>query len=247
MKRIALLICFLALVAVSVSTVNLHAADAEPVGDRKFRFGLKVGGLLYAGFGDQGVTTPLYKIKFELDQFKIGFAGGIEGLYFPSPKHSLALGAEYEQRRIDLRIADLKILIPITIASPIPIPFLPDAISLYFLPVEDFVGKTAVSTHYINVPLIYRFHFHKYLYFGLGLNAAFIIRAIAEYSIVGFNLTMDLKSYYSIADLGANIMGGVTFRGAFIEFIGNVGMLNIDEFGGERRSICIKIMAGYRF
>jgi len=253
MKKFYLAICACILLSCIAPASYLYAEDAQgpdASGKKNFiKFGPSIGGIIYGVLGPRDISLSFYKIKFDLDKFKIGFSGGVDGLFFPTKYHSVSLGAFYEQRNIDLKIIDFKILMPLAFFAFTPIPFLPvnPAALLYVFPIEQFISTTSLTSQYINLPVIYRFHPIEYLYLGLGFDFAFLLKAVAEYKIFIFKAGLDLKRYFKLADIAGKVLIGVAYKGAFIEVSTGIGLLDMDSFAGVRRSFCIKTMAGYRF
>ncbi len=253
MKKFILTLCACALLISIAPASHLYADDAQiPDASGKknfFKFGPSIGGIIYGALGPRDVSLSFYKIKFDLDTFKIGFSGGIDGLFFPNKYHSISLGGFYEQRKIDLKIIDFKILMPLAFFALTPIPFLPinPAALLYAFPIEKFISTTSLTLQYFSLPVIYRFHPIEYIYLGLGFDFAFLLKAVAEYKIFIFKAGLDLKQYFKLADIAGKVLIGATYKGAFIEVSAGIGLLDMDSFAGVRRSVCIKTMAGYRF
>ncbi len=232
---------FLAFVIAAVASGDIYAQEAGSSGKR-FGFGVGVGGLAYGILGSDKVTTPVYRIKFEKDKLKFSPSAGLEALFYFSDMHSISVGAYYEQRKIDLRIANMALFIPMTITLS---PLLP-AITLSQLPMEDFVKKTSLSAQYINIPLVYRFHPATFFYVGLGFDFGYLLKAEAKYSVLMMRSTLDLKSHFNTFDIAGKLLLGFAYQGVFVELSAAGGLLDLDDFSGTRNSVYTKLMVGYR-
>lgn len=232
---------FLAFVIAAVAGLEAYAQEKGSSGSRP-GFSVSVGGLGYGILGSNKVTTPVYRIKFEKDKLKISPSAGLEALFYFSDMHSISLGAYYEERKIDLRIANMALFVPIAIALN---PFLP-AISINQMPLEDFVKKTSLAAQYINIPLVYRFHPAPFFYVGLGFDFAYCMKAEAKYSVLMMRSTLDLKSHFETFDVAGRVLIGFAYQGVFIELSASGGLLDLDDFSGTRNSVYTKLMVGYR-
>ncbi len=206
-------------------------------------FSVSVGGLGYGILGSDSVVTPVYRIKFEKDKLKASPSAGLEALFYFSDMHSISLGAYYEQRRIDLRIANMALFIPMTIALN---PLLP-SITLSQMPLEDFVKKTSLAAQYINIPLAYRFHPAKFFYVGLGFDFGYLLKAEAKYSVLMMRSMLDLKGHFKTFDVAGKVLLGFAYEEVFVELSAAGGLLDLDDFSGTRNSVYAKLMLGYRY
>jgi len=82
---------------------------------------------------------------------------------------------------------------------------------------------------------------------GLGLDIAFLMKAQADYKILIISSSLDLKQYFRAVDLGARVLIGATYNGIYLEYSAGIGLMDLDSFGGTRRSVYMKLIAGYRF
>ncbi len=219
------------IILISAAMPGKVRAEGSP-----FKIGVGGGALFYALLGPRSITSFPLKIEFDKKALKVGGTGGVEGLYYPAPRHSISVGAFYEQRRIDLKIVNLAFfgLSPLALLSS-------------FLPLESLVGTTRLSTHYLNFPVTYRFHPMEFFYLGAGFDVAALLKARADYRVIILDFGLDLKKYFRAADPGVRVLAGFTVKGVYGELAAGVGLLDIDTWGGARRSFYVKGTVGYRF
>lgn len=205
--------------------------------DFAFHVGFSIGALGYSVLGPRDSRKDLFEYQYEKDSFTAGFRGGIEALFYIKKRHCLSFGLFYEQRIIQVRLMDLSV---ISMFTMVPLPL------LYYLPLNKYIDKSNIDTNYFSVPVIYRFHIIEEFYIGAGLDIAVLFLAKAKYSIVMFSKKVDYTRRLQPVDLGARIVFGFTMNRVFIELGLGGGILDYDRIPGERHTIYLTGMIGYR-
>lgn len=231
---------------------RLDKSDAaEPVAPKKkytsirkrrsrfaFHMGLSLGAVGYSILGPRAANTERYRFKYEKGSFTAGFRGGIEALFFITRLHCLSAGAFYEQRKVQIKIADLGM-------ARIVLPGLsPEA--LYFMPATRYVDKSNVDTNYVAFPVAYRYYVLDEFYLGASLDVAVLFGAKAFYNVVLLRSTTHLTRRLEPIDFGGRLLIGITMNRVFLEVGIGCGFLDIDRLAGERHTLIATGMMGYR-
>ncbi len=116
----------------------------------------------------------------------------------------------------------------------------------YYLPITSVVDKTNVNANYFTIPVMYRFHILDQFYIGAGLDIAMPFLATANYSMLSYKSEMDYTKRLQPVDLGVRLVFGFTMNRVFIELGLGCGVLYYDRLPGERHSIYLTGMIGYR-
>lgn len=203
-----------------------------------FKMGFSIGGIGYGILGPHPSRDRLYQFKYAEQSFMAGFRGGLEALFFPHKRHCISLGAFYEQRRVQLKIGDVS-LSRILFSGLTPL-------QVYYLPLARYVDKSNIDTNYISLPVGYRFHVLDELYIGFCLDVAVLFQAKANYSVIGYTTSVNFMRYLQSVDFGGRVLIGFTMNRVFIEIGIGGGFLDIDRLPGERHTIYVNGMVGYR-
>ena len=204
-----------------------------------FHVTFSIGGLGYGVVGGPGESEhKLYRISYVKGSFQFGFRGGIEGMFYLNRINSFSLGIFYEQRKPELKIN----YIPLT---GVIIPQIPIYL-LYYTPMEKYVAKSVVDLHYLTLPVTYRYYFKESFYVGLGLDVAVLLQGKTNFSFFLLKSSINLKNFISPIDLGGRIVFGFIMTRIFIEAAIGTGILKLDTMHGERRSMYLTAMIGYR-
>jgi hypothetical protein len=202
-----------------------------------FHMGFSIGAMGYGILGPRLTDTYLYKFKYQKYSFTAGVRVGVEPLFYLKKVHCLSLGAFFEQRKIQLKIAKIS-LAGLYVSYPYA--------QLYLLPLTHFIDKSNVDTNYIAIPLTYRYHITDEFYIGVGLDVAVLFYAKANYNITIYSSSTRLEKHLSPVDFGGRILFGFTMNRVFIEISTGAGMLDYDRLKGERHSINLTGMIGYK-
>ena len=206
-----------------------------------FHVTFSIGGLGYGVVGGLMESEhELYRIRYVKGSFIFGFRGGMEGMFYLNRINCFSLGVFYEQRKQELKIN----YIPLT---GIIIPQNPDQIYLlYYAPIEKYVAKSVVDLNYLALPVTYRYYLKEEFYIGLGLDIALLLQGKTNFSIFLLKSSINLKNFLSPIDLGGRIVFGFIMNRIFIEAAVGTGILKLDTMHGERRSMYLTAMIGYR-
>ncbi|OHD66426.1 MAG: hypothetical protein A2176_06775 [Spirochaetes bacterium RBG_13_51_14] len=205
-----------------------------------FYMGFSIGAIGYGILGPRSTATELYRFKYEKESFTVGFRGGMEALLYPVKGHCLSLGFFYEQRKVQIKIADVSLMSLFLAGLP------PGPGAAYFLPLERYVDKSNVDTNYFTFPVAYRFHIMDELYIGLSVDVGVLFQAKASYSILTYQSSLDLRKHLKPVDFGGRVIFGFTTNRVFIEISIGTDFLDIDRLAGERHTIHLTGMVGYR-
>lgn len=203
----------------------------------QFRMGFSIGAFGYGILGPRDSKEEIFKYKYEKGSFTVGFRGGIEALFFLRKRHCLSAGLFYEQRIIQVRIIDTSMF---TMLSGLPMGF------VYSAPLRKYVDKSNIDTNYFTIPVLYRFHVLDEFYIGAGLDVGVLFYGRARYGVFLWSRKMDYARRLRPVDLGARMVFGFTMNRVFIEVGLGCGMLDYDRIPGERHSIYLTAMIGYR-
>jgi hypothetical protein len=203
-----------------------------------FHMGFSIGALGYGVLGPRYHLTDRYQFMYEKGSFNAGFRGGVEALFFLARRHCLSIGAFYEQKKIQIKIVDLPLMY--FVAPAIPPEF------LYLLPLYRFIDKSNVDTNYITFPVAYRYYVLDELYIGLSLDVGVLFLAKANYGITFYSTHMNFRKYLPPVDFGGRVLFGFTMNRVFIELGLGAGFLDYDRLGGERHTISLSGMIGYK-
>ncbi|MBP7735433.1 MAG: outer membrane beta-barrel protein [Spirochaetes bacterium] len=202
-----------------------------------FNMGFSIGAFGYGILGPRESREDFFKYKYEKGSFTAGFRGGMEALFTIRKRHCISVGLFYEQRIIQVRIINTSLF---AIFSGLPLPF------LYSLPLNKYVDKSNVDTNYITAPVLYRFYILEEFYMGAGLDVAVLFFAKARYSVFLYGRKTDYTTRLQPIDLGARMVFGFTMNRVFIEFGIGCGVLDYDRIPGERHTLYVTGMIGYR-
>ena len=108
------------------------------------------------------------------------------------------------------------------------------------------MDKSNVDTNYIALPVGYRFFVMDELYIGFSLDVAVLFQAKANYSVIGYTTSVNFMKYMQSIDFGGRALIGFTMNRVFIEIGIGGGFLDIDRLPGERHTIYVTGMVGYR-
>ncbi len=203
-----------------------------------FKVGISIGGMGYGILGPRQLRDHFYQFRYEEQSFMAGFRGGIEALFLPHKRHCISVGVFYEQRRVQLKIGDGSL-------SRLLFPGLTPLL-VYYLPLARYVDKSNVDTNYITLPVGYRYFVMDELYIGFSLDVAVLFQAKANYSVIGYTLSVNYMRYMQSIDFGGRALVGFTMNRVFIEIGIGCGFLDIDRLPGERHTIYVTGMVGYR-
>ena len=204
----------------------------------RFQIGFSIGGIGYGVLGPRQARDNQYQFKYLQQSFMAGFRGGVEGFFSPVKRHWLSVGAYYEQRRVQIKIGDAAI-------SRLLFKALTPQ-EVYMLPLARYVDKSNVDTNYITLPIGYRFHVLDEFYIGLCLDVAVLFQAKANYSIITYTTHLNLVKYLYPVDFGGRLVFGFAMNKVFIEVGIGCGFLDLDRMPGERHTISVNGMVGYR-
>jgi hypothetical protein len=203
-----------------------------------FQMGFSIGGIGYGVLGPRSAREDRYQFQYLKQSFMAGFRGGLEAFFSPAKRHWISVGAYYEQRRVQFKVGDLaiaRLLFPALTPQEV-----------YYLPVARYVDKSNVDTNYITLPVGYRFHVLDEFYIGLCLDVAVLFQARANYSVISYSTHLNLMKHLSPVDFGGRLVFGFTMNKVFIEIGTGCGFLDIDRMAGERHTINVIGMVGYR-
>jgi hypothetical protein len=203
-----------------------------------FYMGFSIGALGYGVLGPKFAVTDRYQFKYEKGSFNAGFRGGMEGLFFLNKRHCLSIGAFYEQKKIQIKIVDLALM-------HFVVPMVP-AESLYYLPLSRYIDKSNVDTNYITFPAAYRYHILDEFYIGLSLDVGVLFLAKANYGITFYSTHTNFGKQLPPVDFGGRVLFGFTMNRVFIELGLGTGFLDYDRLAGERHTISLTGMIGYK-
>lgn len=203
-----------------------------------FKMGFGIGGIGYGILGPHQARKDQYQFKYSERSFMAGFRGGIEALFFLQKRHCLSIGAFYEQRRVQIKIGDVYL-------SRLFFPGLPPE-QVYYLPLSRYIDKSNVDTNYVTLPVGYRFHVLDEFYIGFCLDVAVLFQAKANYAVISFTRSVNCMRYLQSVDFGGRALVGFTMNRAYIEVGIGGGFLDIDRLPGERHTIYVNGMVGYR-
>jgi hypothetical protein len=203
-----------------------------------FQMAFSIGGMGYGVLGPRQMRDSQYQFKYLEQSFMAGFRGGVEALFSPVKRHWISVGAYYEQRRVQLKIGDISLSRPLFPALT--------PLQVYFLPLSRYVDKSNIDTNYITLPVGYRFHVLDEFYIGLCLDVAVLFQAKANYTILSYTTGLNFMRYLSPVDFGGRLVFGFTMNKVFIEIGIGCGFLDIDRMPGERHTINVNGMVGYR-
>ena len=202
-----------------------------------FRVGISLGFLGVGVLGPRHVATSLYRCTFMKDSFPLGFRGGLEAVLVVRNRHFLSLGVFFEQRKVEMKIAELGIFRAILADLPLE--------SVYYLRLTRYVLKSTVDTNYVTIPLAYRYFFYEEFFCGMTLDAAVLFQAKANYGFLSYSSSVDLRPMLSPVDFGGRLLIGVVKNRVMVEIGLGTGFLLYDRMGGERHSIYLTGMLGY--
>lgn len=203
-----------------------------------FHVGFGIGGFGGGILGSRKAYDGIYKIKFGKDAFELGFRGGVNLLFYFTKYHCISLGAYYEQRKARIKITDLyltSVLLPDRSFS-----------DLYLLPFERYMPNSVVDLNYFTFPVTYRYHVTQEFYLGFGLDVAVIFQAKANYGIIVYDTSVDLRKRFQPVDLAGTILVGFVMNRVFVELAYGAGIMDIDRLPGTRRSMYCSGTIGYR-
>jgi len=203
-----------------------------------FHMGFSIGALGYGVLGPRYDVTERYQFMYEKGSFNAGFRGGMEALFFLSRRHCLSIGAFYEQKKIQIKIVDLALMHFVAMSVPAEL--------LYFLPLYRFIDKSNVDTNYITFPAAYRYYILDELYIGLSLDVGVLFQAKANYGITFYSMHMNFRKHLPPFDFGGRVLFGFTMNRVFIELGLGAGFLDYDRLAGERHTISLTGMIGYK-
>ena len=203
-----------------------------------FHMGFSIGALGYGVLGPRYDVTERYQFLYEKGSFNAGFRGGIEALFFLNRLHCLSVGAFYEQKKIQVKIVDLALMHLVVLSVPVEY--------LYFLPLYRFIDKSNVDTNYISFPVAYRYYITDELYIGLNLDIGVLFYAKANYGITFYSTHMNYMKVLPPFDFGGRVLFGFTVNRVFIELGLGAGFLKYDRLAGDRHTISLSGMIGYK-
>lgn len=203
----------------------------------RFHMGFSIGAFGYGILGPRDSKEDIFKYKYEKGSFTVGFRGGLEALFYLQKRHCISAGLFFEQRIIQVRIIDVSMF---TIVSGLPMGF------LYGAPLRKYVDKSNIDTNYFTIPVLYRFHVLDEFYIGAGLDVGVLFYGRARYGVFLWSRKMDYARRLRPVDLGARMVFGFTMNRVFIEVGLGCGVLDYDRLPGERHSIYLTAMIGYR-
>jgi hypothetical protein len=202
-----------------------------------FHMGFSIGAMGYGILGPRLTDTYLYKFKYQKYSFTAGVRVGIEPLFYLKKVHCLSLGAFFEQRKVQIKIARIS-LSGLFVNYPYAL--------LYLQPLTYFVDKSNVDTNYIAIPVSYRYHVTDEFYIGAGLDIAVLFYAKANYGVTIYSTSTRLEKRLQPVDFSGRIIFGFTMNRVFIEISTGAGLLDYDRLKGERHSINLTGMIGYK-
>jgi len=205
-----------------------------------FHLGFSIGGIGYGVLGGSlHASRGLYKFRYQKGAFQFGFRGGVEAMFFINRVNSLSLGIFYEQRKAEIKIN----YIPLTglVVQPINPPIL-----LFYIPAFRYIPRSVVDLNSLNFPVMYRYYVLDELYIGIGADVAWVFQAHAGFNFILFGSSTNLKKRLWPVDIGGKLVFGVTINRVFIELGVGAGVLNFDRMSGDRHSIYLTAMIGYR-
>jgi hypothetical protein len=207
-----------------------------------FHIGFSIGGIGYGVVGGPVAPThELYKISYVEKAFQFGFRGAIEGMFYPKRQHCIGIGAAFEQRKPEIKIN-----------------YLPLSYLLLNLPAEQFLGlyysgliekylsRNVVTLNYLTLPVTYRYYFRDEFYVGMGLDIALLMQGKTNFSTFLLKWKLNLKNMLAPVDFGGKVIFGFATSNIFIEVAVGAGILKLDTMRGERRSMYLTAMVGYR-
>jgi hypothetical protein len=203
-----------------------------------FHMGVSIGALGFGVLGPRYDVTERYQFRYEKGSFNAGFRGGFEALFFLNRRHCLSVGAFYEQKKIQVKIVDLALMH--LVAQAIPVEF------LYFLPLYQRIDKSNVDTNYFSFPVAYRYYITDELYIGLSLDLGVLFYAKANYGITFYSTHMNFMKELPPVDFGGRVLFGFAVNRVFIELGLGAGFLKYDRLAGERHTISLTGMIGYK-
>jgi len=203
-----------------------------------FHMGFSIGALGYGVLGPRYAVTDRFQFKYEKGSFNAGFRGGMETLFYLSKRHCLSIGAFYEQKKIQIKIVDLTLMH--FVLSMLP------AASLYILPLYRYIDKSNVDTNYFTFPVAYRYHILDEFYIGLSLDVGVLFQAKANYGITFYSTHTNFRKQLPPVDFGGRLLFGFTMNRVFVELGLGAGFLDYDRLAGERHTICLTGMIGYK-
>lgn len=202
-----------------------------------FKMGFSLGAVGVGVLGPRPAFTPLYRYRFVEGSFEAGFRGGMEAFLVIRRLHYLSLGAFFEQRKIQVKIAEVGFMRVLFYSLP------PELV--YSLPLARYVFTSKVDTNYVSLPVAYRFFFYQDFYLGLGLDIAVLFQAKANYGLVFYSSSVNMRPELSPVDFGGRLIFGVVMNRVLVEIGLGTGFLDYDRMGGERHSIYLMGMIGY--
>ncbi len=202
-----------------------------------FHMGFSIGAFGYGILGPRNSNEDLFKYKYEKGSFTAGFRGGLEALFYIHRRHVVSAGLFYEQRIIQVRIIDTGMF---TVLTGLPLEL------LYSLPLKKYSDKSNIDTNYFTIPVLYRYHILDEFYMGAGLDVAVLFLAKARYNISLYSRKTDFSRRLRPVDLGARMIFGFTMNRVFIELGVGCGFLDYDRLPGERHTVYVTGMIGYR-
>jgi hypothetical protein len=204
-----------------------------------FHLGFSIGGIGYGVVGGAlNASRGLYRFRYQKRAFQFGFRGGIEGMFFVNRANSLSLGVFYEQRKVELKINYIWLT---RIVLPVDPPIL-----LLHVPVFRYIPRSVVDLNSLNFPVMYRYYVLDEFYIGIGVDVAWVFQAHAGFNFFLFGWSTNLKKRLSPIDIGGKLAFGVTINRVFIELGVGAGVLNFDRMSGDRHSIYLTAVIGYR-
>ncbi|MBN2078705.1 MAG: hypothetical protein JW838_07045 [Spirochaetes bacterium] len=202
-----------------------------------FKMGFSLGAVGLGILGPRSAFTNLYRYRFVEGSFNVGFRGGMEAFLVVRKLHYLSLGLFFEQRKIQVKVAEVGFLRVMLYSLPLEV--------VYCLPLTKYVDKSTVDTNYISIPVAYRFFFYQDFYLGLGLDVAVLLQAKANYGMIFYSSSVNMRPELSPVDFGGRLIFGVVMNRVLVEIGLGTGFLDYDRMGGERHSIYFMGMIGY--
>ncbi len=202
-----------------------------------FHMGFSIGAFGYGILGPRQSKEDIFKYRYEKGSFTVGFRGGMEALFYIHKQHCVSAGLFFEQRIIQVKIINVSLF---TMITRLPMGF------LYSAPLNKYVDKSSFDTNHFTIPVLYRFHILEEFYMGAGLDVAVLFFAKARYSVFLWGRKMNYTKRLQPVDLGARMVFGFTMNRVFIELGLGCGILDYDRLPGERHTIYLTGMIGYR-
>ncbi len=202
-----------------------------------FKVGLSLGAVGTGILGPADAFTPLYRYTYNDEAFTLGFRGGADAFFILKRRHYLSLGVFFEQRKIQVKVAELGFMRVLFASVPLEL--------LYYMPLTRYSNMSTVDTNYFSFPVAYRFYFLDDFYFGIGLDVAVLFQAKAKYNMIIYSSSVNMRPELNPVDFGGRLIFGITVNRVFVEVGLGTGFLDYDRMGGERHSIYAMGMIGY--